>query len=554
MKNPMRKVLMAVLTALALGCGVAGAHQPVVLLNTDTAAAKGPLLVDGTVSFAIRAAFSKAGEKKAFRAQFKEGDALEVQYLIVDKKPENALKSSQLPTVVITGPGGFKTTMKINEREKFYEPYGRTNYFYLARYSGVAKAGIYSFVITAKAKSAITLGVGSQEIPGEVVRGPYVAPTPTPSPTPTQKPTPTPSPSPSPTPTIVKSVYQRYAERDSFTVKNFDAWRKNLPTGAPESKIEYWFGSRVPKGLVDETKRRMDFAVAQWERFHKVSRSKIYLNLGLKDDLAENCQVMRPRSPSFTVDWCISLAENQLKYFFYAAYALESEGGWRPVIDPKLSSQASITHSYTLLQEEVFNTDTFFPRIEHEWIHQIQYDLTGNHYLREYPVWFTEGSAEYLGLLTASSTDPDYFFVHRATGWTSYDQSVNVEYFENWLAKTTVPRLTYTDYSDSLPTDGSPYRYGALATEWLVGKIGFQGLVSLMRDTESMGWAKAFEKHVGASQIAVRKEIATYMYEETVFVQKNRSWLSLPRCKSLAEGGVIETNKGVCFSADGRRP
>jgi hypothetical protein len=44
------------------------------------------------------------------------------------------------------------------------------------------------------------------------------------------------------------------------------------------------------------------------------------------------------------------------------------------------------------------------------------------------------------------------------------------------------------------------------------------------------------------------------MYEETVFVQKNRSWLSLPRCKSLAEGGVIETNKGVCFSADGRRP
>ena len=142
MQNPMRKVFIAVLTALALGCGIAVAHQPVVLLNTDTTAAKGPLLVDGTVSFAIRAAFNKAGEKKAFRAQFKEGDALEVQYLIVDKKPENALKSSQLPTVVITGPGGFKATMKINEREKFYEPYGRTNYFYLARYSGVAKAGI----------------------------------------------------------------------------------------------------------------------------------------------------------------------------------------------------------------------------------------------------------------------------------------------------------------------------------------------------------------------------------------------------------------------------
>ena len=184
----MRKVLIAVLTALALGCGVAVAHQPVVLLNTDTTAAKGPLLVDGTVSFAIRAAFSKAGEKKAFRAQFKEGDALEVQYLIVDKKPENALKSSQLPTVEITGPGGFKTTIKINERVKFYEPYGRTNYLYLARYSGVAKAGIYSFVITSKAKSSITVAVGEQEIAGQVVRGAYVPPTPTPTPTPNPTP------------------------------------------------------------------------------------------------------------------------------------------------------------------------------------------------------------------------------------------------------------------------------------------------------------------------------------------------------------------------------
>jgi hypothetical protein len=124
------KKLLAVLTTLVfLGSGVAAAHQPVVLLNSDTTAAKGPLLVDGTVSFAIRAAFTKAGEKKAFRAQFKEGDTLDVQYLIVDKKPENALKSSQLPSVVITGPGGFKITMKLNERTKFYEPYGGTNYF-----------------------------------------------------------------------------------------------------------------------------------------------------------------------------------------------------------------------------------------------------------------------------------------------------------------------------------------------------------------------------------------------------------------------------------------
>ena len=168
----MKKLLAMVIALAVVGSGVAVAHQPVVLLNSDTTAAKGPLLVDGTVSFAVRAAFNKSGEKKAFRAQFQEGDALEVQYLIVDKKPENSLKNSQLPAVLITGPGGFRITMKINERTNFYEPYSGTNYFYLARNSEVAKAGIYNFVITARAKSEITLGVGLREVKGEVVRGP----------------------------------------------------------------------------------------------------------------------------------------------------------------------------------------------------------------------------------------------------------------------------------------------------------------------------------------------------------------------------------------------
>lgn len=208
----MKKLLALVAALVVMGSGVAAAHQPVVLLNSDTTAAKGPLLVDGTISFAVRASFSKAGERKAFRAQFKEGDALEIQYLIVDKKPESALKVNQLPGLVVTGPGGFKLTMKLNERTKFFEPYGKTNYLYLGRYSGMAKAGIYSFAITARAKSAITLGVGDREVSGEVVRGAYVAPTvsatPTPTPTVTATPSPTPTPTvtatptPTPTPTV----------------------------------------------------------------------------------------------------------------------------------------------------------------------------------------------------------------------------------------------------------------------------------------------------------------------------------------------------------------
>jgi hypothetical protein len=241
----MRKLLAMVVALCVVGSGVAVAHQPVVLMDTDTTAAKGPLLVDGTVSFAIRASFTKSGQKKAFRAQFKDGDALEVQYLIVDKKPENGLKSTQLPTLAVTGPGGFKVTMKLNERTKFFEPYGKTNYLYLGRYSGTAKAGVYSFVITSRAKSAITVAVGDREVPGEVVRGAAASVTPTPVATPTVVVTPTPTPTvtatPTPTPTIagytMAQVKANNSARSCWTaidgfVYNLTSWISSHPGGA----------------------------------------------------------------------------------------------------------------------------------------------------------------------------------------------------------------------------------------------------------------------------------------------------------------------------------
>jgi hypothetical protein len=195
----MRKSLVAalVLAFSILPAGSATAHQPVFLLPTDTTPNAGPLLVDGTVSFAIRASFTKSGQKQAFRAALKEGDSLEVQYLIVDKKPESTMRSTLLPQLVITSPTGKKLTMKFTERTKYLEKYSRTTYLYLGRYSAPAEAGIYQFVATSRARAAVTIAVGNKEIPGEVLRGP--APTPAaPAPTPAA-PAATPTPSPTPT-------------------------------------------------------------------------------------------------------------------------------------------------------------------------------------------------------------------------------------------------------------------------------------------------------------------------------------------------------------------
>ena len=171
--------LIAIALAISLA-PAASAHQPVVLLDTDITPSAGPLLVDGTISFAIRASFTKSGQKKAFRASLKEGELLSVQYLIVDKKPESGLKNSLLPQLVITSPTGKKITVAIKERTPFFEPYSRTTYLYLSRVSQPAEAGIYSFVITSRARAAITVAVGDREVQGEVVRGaaPTIKPTP----------------------------------------------------------------------------------------------------------------------------------------------------------------------------------------------------------------------------------------------------------------------------------------------------------------------------------------------------------------------------------------
>lgn len=219
---PMRRILILLITVLLASAIIpfASAHQPVQLLDTDTTPTAGPLLVDGTISFAIRASFAKSGQKKAFRALFKEGDLLAVQYLIVDKKPESALKNAQLPQLVITSPTGKKFTIKINERTPFYEPFGGTNYFYLARYSASAEAGVYQFLVTSRAKAGITIAVGEKEVRGEVLRG--AAPVQTQTPTPTTSPRPTTAPASS-EPSVSSTPKAEVTTQSGYTMANVRA-------------------------------------------------------------------------------------------------------------------------------------------------------------------------------------------------------------------------------------------------------------------------------------------------------------------------------------------
>jgi len=157
------------LTTGLMGASPAVAHQPVQLNSGDRTPSRGPLLVDGTVSFAVYASVRK-GKTRGFRADLAAGDRLAIQLLIPDRAPANRLSPAQLPRVTVISPDGQRTVMDIDERTPFYEPYSGTSYLYLSRISESAMAGRYRVIITGRSttKVPVVIGVGYREVPGQV--------------------------------------------------------------------------------------------------------------------------------------------------------------------------------------------------------------------------------------------------------------------------------------------------------------------------------------------------------------------------------------------------
>ena len=164
-------VSLVALALVSLGASPAVAHQGVDLGPADTTPASGPLLVDGTVSFAVRADVG-LGDRRGLRFRLREGDTLAVQLLIVDEPPANKLPASKLPRVSIIDPQGQRSRMVINERTEFYEPYGKTTYWYLSRLEEDAIPGPYRVRISGRSKQPVeaVIAVGYREVRGEVRR------------------------------------------------------------------------------------------------------------------------------------------------------------------------------------------------------------------------------------------------------------------------------------------------------------------------------------------------------------------------------------------------
>jgi hypothetical protein len=149
----------------------AQAHQPVDLGPADVSPVRGPLLPDGTVSYAVQASV-EAGEERGFRFRLKQGDRLAVQVLIFDEPPANTLPASALPSVTVVDPRGRRLGLPVRERTQFLETYSGRTYLYLSRVERAAVPGEYSVIVRGRSTTPVdtTIGVGYREVPGRVVR------------------------------------------------------------------------------------------------------------------------------------------------------------------------------------------------------------------------------------------------------------------------------------------------------------------------------------------------------------------------------------------------
>jgi uncharacterized protein (TIGR03382 family) len=145
------------------------AHDPIMLVDTQTTPDDGPLLPDGTISFALYGTLNAAGDTRGMRVQFDAGDRVDIALLIPDLAPENELSDPLLPTLQIVAPDGASRVLSPTEHVPFDESFSHTSYVRYLELAEPAQAGEYRLTVTGLVPARFTLAVGTKEVFGTPV-------------------------------------------------------------------------------------------------------------------------------------------------------------------------------------------------------------------------------------------------------------------------------------------------------------------------------------------------------------------------------------------------
>ena len=148
---------------VTLWVSVSHAHDPLFLLPEQETPSQGPLLPDGTISFALYGEFLAEGETRGFQANFADGDVFQLELLIPALDPEQSLQQDQLPFLQLIIPDGSERTLYPSIRTRFDEPFTNTSYFTLIQERGTAQGGVYDVMIVSRAPARFTIAIGIKE-------------------------------------------------------------------------------------------------------------------------------------------------------------------------------------------------------------------------------------------------------------------------------------------------------------------------------------------------------------------------------------------------------
>ena len=160
----MRKLL--ILATIGVGlmfASPAKAHDPIILTSDQRTPADGPLLPDGTVSFALYGTVEASGATRGFRVRFVAGDTFTLSALLPDLPPEETLTAAEFPKVAVRSPGGEVTDLESGTVTTFDEPFTKTRYRRYLQWSAPAEAGVYGVTVTGVVPARFTVSVGVEE-------------------------------------------------------------------------------------------------------------------------------------------------------------------------------------------------------------------------------------------------------------------------------------------------------------------------------------------------------------------------------------------------------
>ena len=130
---------VAVLSAGLLVGGTAFAHDPIIITDDQTTPEAGPLLPDGTISFALYGVIDAPGATRGLRVRFADSQTLNVTLLVPALDPERALADGDLPTLTVHRPDGSTAVLTANERVRFDESFSGTSYLRGSRHRAMRR-------------------------------------------------------------------------------------------------------------------------------------------------------------------------------------------------------------------------------------------------------------------------------------------------------------------------------------------------------------------------------------------------------------------------------